>query len=55
MPTPRLHVRGLDGTLGSLKDSIQTLQEMRPKQVMLETCDQRRMLAERRQASAAAS
>ncbi|CAE8704675.1 unnamed protein product, partial [Polarella glacialis] len=43
-----LPVFGLDGSRASLEASLSAIREIRPKQVMLETCEQRRLLVERR-------
>lgn len=48
-----LTVHGLDGTAGSLEIALRTLREVRPQQLMLETCVQRRDLAVRRAAAEA--
>lgn len=44
---PRLHFVGLDGSATSLVAALATMRQLRPQQVMLETCDQRKLLAER--------
>lgn len=49
-PWRSLHVLGIDGFGGTLDDVLRNMREIRPKQVMLETCAQRRLLAERGQA-----
>mmetsp|Transcript_113539 Transcript_113539/g.177591 ORF Transcript_113539/g.177591 Transcript_113539/m.177591 type:complete len:352 (-) Transcript_113539:43-1098(-) len=49
--SPRFHFYPLDGSTTRLGTGLQAIREMRPKQIMLETCDQRKMLAERRLAA----
>lgn len=44
----RMHISALDDTPASLEAALRRMQELRPKQVMLETCSQRRRLAEQR-------
>lgn len=48
---PRLHLCALDGTPASLDAVLRAMQDLRPKQLMLETCGQRRTLAERQAAA----
>lgn len=54
-PAARIHLRGLDGTPAALDAALAQMRELRPQQVMLESCAQRRALAERRSAAVAAS
>eukprot|EP00811_Abedinium_folium_P003632 NODE_13341_length_1171_cov_5.232759.p1 GENE.NODE_13341_length_1171_cov_5.232759~~NODE_13341_length_1171_cov_5.232759.p1 ORF type:complete len:302 (+),score=78.80 NODE_13341_length_1171_cov_5.232759:82-987(+) len=50
---PRLHFLGLDGSVAALDRCVARIHELQPAQVMLETCQQRHMLAERRKTVAA--
>jgi len=51
----RLEVRALDGTTQSLERAILYIRELQPKQLMLESCMQRRSFAERAAAAATAA
>lgn len=54
-PAARIHLRGLDGTPAALEAALVQMRDLRPQQVMLESCAQRRALAERRSAAVAAA
>lgn len=54
-PAARIHLRGLDGTPAALDAALAQMRELRPQQVMLESCAQRRALAERQAAASAAA
>lgn len=54
-PAARIHLRGLDGSPAALDAALAQMRELRPTQVMLESCAQRRALAERTAAASAAA
>eukprot|EP00933_Yihiella_yeosuensis_P005371 TRINITY_DN109876_c0_g1_i1.p1 TRINITY_DN109876_c0_g1~~TRINITY_DN109876_c0_g1_i1.p1 ORF type:complete len:312 (-),score=61.06 TRINITY_DN109876_c0_g1_i1:46-981(-) len=51
----KFRVVGLDGSKASLEAALAAIHDGLPKQVMLETCDQRRLLADRQAADASAA
>lgn len=55
MSAGRLELRALDGTPQSLESALQYMRELQPKQLMLESCMQRRTFAERTAAARAAT
>eukprot|EP00927_Polykrikos_kofoidii_P050055 TRINITY_DN44006_c0_g1_i1.p1 TRINITY_DN44006_c0_g1~~TRINITY_DN44006_c0_g1_i1.p1 ORF type:complete len:407 (-),score=50.76 TRINITY_DN44006_c0_g1_i1:117-1337(-) len=55
VPRPRFHFYGLDGSVASREVAIRTISDLRPQQVMLESCSQRRDLAEKTAAEGAAA
>lgn len=48
---PRLHFFGLDNSSAKLEACLLLIQDLCPKQAMLETCEQRRTLASRKRSS----
>lgn len=55
MSAGRLELRALDGTPQSLERALHYMRELQPKQLMLESCMQRRTFAERTAAARAAT